>query len=57
MHPKGGIAMKRGVGILLLGIWLLLHGLITLIGIHFPYSGVIMGLLALISGILLLVGR
>jgi hypothetical protein len=49
--------MKRGVGTLLLGIWLLLHGLITLIGIHFPYSGVIMGLLALISGILLLVGR
>lgn len=49
--------MRRGVGTLLLGIWLILQGLISLAGIDFPYQGVIMGLLALIAGILLLVGR
>jgi hypothetical protein len=49
--------MKRGLGTLLLGVWLLLHGLTALIGLHFPFLGTLMAVLALISGILLLVGR
>jgi len=49
--------MKRGLGTLLLGIWLILHGLQALSGFGFNGLGVIMALLALIAGILLLVGR
>jgi hypothetical protein len=49
--------MKRGTGTLLLGIWLILTGLVSLTSFHFPYLGVIMALLALIAGLLLLIGR
>jgi hypothetical protein len=49
--------MKRGLGVILLAIYLLLVGLTSLINVSIPYQGVLMGLLALISGLLLLVGR
>jgi len=49
--------MRRSLGMLLLGIWLILSGLISLFGLALPYSGVIMGLLALVSGILIIAGR
>ena len=45
------------LGMLLLAIWLILTGLITLFGLSLPYSGVILGVLALLAGILILVGR
>ena len=47
----------RSVGMLLLGIYLILAGLGLLIGLSFAYMRVIEGLLALIAGILILVGR
>jgi uncharacterized membrane protein YkgB len=47
----------RSTGLLLLGIYLVLHGLISLIGLRFAYIGVLEGLLALIAGILILIGR
>jgi hypothetical protein len=43
--------------VLSLGVYLVLSGLMTLTGFGFPASGVIMGLLALLAGILLLLGR
>lgn len=49
--------MKRGLGTLLLGIWLILTGLRALIGFNFNGLGLIMAVLALIAGVLLLVGR
>jgi hypothetical protein len=49
--------MKRSMGTLLLSIWLIVQGLTSLASFNFPYLGVIMALLALIAGILLLVGR
>ncbi len=49
--------MKRNAGTLLLAIWLVLHGLTALIGFTFTGLGTLMALLALIAGILLLVGR
>lgn len=49
--------MKKGAGTLLLSIWLILHGLTALIGFSFNGLGVIMALLALVAGILLLLGR
>ncbi|HKI04840.1 MAG TPA: hypothetical protein VKK31_22870 [Thermoanaerobaculia bacterium] len=47
----------RSLGLLLLGIYLILVGLGNLIGLHFAYFGMIQGLLALIAGVLILIGR
>ena len=49
--------MKRGLGILLLAIYLVLVGLASLLNLSFPYQGTVIGLLALVAGLLLLVGR
>jgi putative effector of murein hydrolase LrgA (UPF0299 family) len=49
-------AMKgRSIGIVLLGIYLLCQGLAQLFGIGIP--GAVMGILALVAGLLLIVGR
>lgn len=48
--------MKRGAGTLLLGIWLILYG-VTYLGFDFPGRSVIMAVLALIAGILLMIGK
>lgn len=47
----------RSTGLTLLGIYLLLAGLGSLIGLHFQGFGLIQGLLALAAGILILIGR
>jgi hypothetical protein len=51
------MAWRGNLGMLLLGIWLILTGLIGLFGLALPYAGVIMGVLALLAGILILAGR
>ncbi len=43
-------------GFILLAIWLILTGLIALLGLSFSGLGLIMGLLALVAGILILLG-
>jgi hypothetical protein len=43
-------------GIILLGIWLVAQGLVSLIGITFQGRDVILALLALAAGVLLLIG-
>lgn len=51
-------AITRSIGMLLLAIYLILTGLLALIpSLAIPYAGVILGLLALIAGILILLGR
>lgn len=52
-------ARARSIGMILLGIWLVIHGILTLTGAGtlFPFQGTIMGLLALVAGILILLGR
>jgi uncharacterized membrane protein HdeD (DUF308 family) len=47
----------RSIGMILLAIWLILTGLITLFNLGFAGISIIMGLLALIAGILILMGR
>lgn len=49
--------MRHSLGVKLLGIFLVLYGLERLLGLSFIYIGVVVGVLALIAGILLLVGR
>lgn len=49
--------VNRNAGMLLLSIFLILFGLGLVINLSFAYMRVIEGLLALIAGILILIGR
>ena len=47
----------RNIGFLLLAIWLILWGLITLLSLSFSGLWLIMGLLAIAAGIFILLDR
>jgi len=51
--------MKRNknLGMLLLGIWLLMNGLMQLVSIPIPSIGIIMAVLAIAAGVLILLDR
>jgi hypothetical protein len=49
------IGIQRNTGLLVLAVWLILHGLSTMVRLGMPT--VVMSLLALIAGILILAGR
>ena len=49
------VMVTRSAGMLLLSVWLILTGLSGLVAL--PLPGVVMAVLALIAGVLLLVGR
>jgi hypothetical protein len=49
--------LTRNNGMLLLGIWLILTGLIPLLDLHFSGLGTLMGILALAAGALILMNR
>jgi len=49
------VGLQRNVGLLVLAIWLLLDGVSGFV--HLGVSSALMSLLALIAGILILVGR
>ena len=49
--------ITKNVGILLLAIWLILTGIIPLLHLGFAGLGLVMSILAIVAGILLLVGR
>lgn len=51
------MAKARGAGAALLGVWLILHGLVNIIGLSFHGMHLVLGILALVAGILLLVGQ
>jgi len=46
--------IPKNLGMILLAIWLILEGLISLLGLSFAGIGAIMGLLAIAAGILIL---
>jgi hypothetical protein len=48
--------LTRNLGLLVLSVWLILAGLLPLLNLRFPASGVILALLAIAAGVLLLVG-
>ena len=56
---RSGFRMRRpqNLGMLLLAIWLILTGLIVLLGLSFQGLSLIMGILALAAGVLILLGR
>ena len=49
--------MKKDVGLLLLGIWLVLQGLISLIDFQFSGLSTVMAILALAAGGLIILKR
>ena len=49
--------LTKNLGMLLLGIWLIVYGLEALIGLSFAGLGTIMSIVAVVAGVLLLVGR
>lgn len=49
--------MKKNLGLLLLGTWLILNGLIQLVNFSFSGLGTLMAVLAIIAGGLIIVGR
>ena len=46
----------RNAGLLLLGIWLIAHGVVDIFKLHFPYDRVVLSGLVVCSGIFLLLG-
>ena len=49
--------MKRNFGVLLLAVWLILTGLIPLISLSFAYLSTGMAVIAIVAGVLLIIGR
>ncbi len=49
--------LTKNTGMLLLGIWLVLTGLIPLVSLSFAGLGTLMAILAIAAGVLLLLGR
>ena len=47
----------KNLGMLLLAIWLILYGLIALLGLSFSGLGVIMAILAIAAGVLILLEK
>lgn len=48
---------RKELGLILLAVWLILTGLVQLLGLSFTGLPVILGLLAVAAGILILIGR
>lgn len=46
----------RSLGLRLLGLWLLLHAFIDLFDLAFQYQSLVLTVLALVTGVLLIVG-
>ena len=51
------IRMNRNLGMMLLGIWLILTGIIPLLSLSFSGLGTMMALLAIVAGALIVAGR
>ena len=47
----------KSIGMILLGVWLILTGLIALLNFSFAGLGIIMAILAIAAGVFILLGR
>jgi hypothetical protein len=47
----------RNLGQLLLAAWLILYGLKAVIGLHFHYDYMVLGVLAIVAGVFLAIRR
>ncbi len=51
------MSRPRSMGMTALGIWLVAHGIQGLLPVLLPGFGILMALLALVAGLLILLGR
>jgi hypothetical protein len=51
------LQLTKNLGMLLLGIWLVLTGLIQLLGVGFSGLGMIMAIFAIVTGALIALGK
>jgi hypothetical protein len=49
--------LPKNLGMLLLGVWLILNGLIPLLNLSFSGLGTLLAILAIAAGALILLGR
>ncbi len=49
--------MKNTWGVILLAIWLIAFGATLALNMHFDYQGIILGVLAIVAGVFLLLGK
>ena len=56
-NMKVNMKLPKNLGMLLLGIWLIVTGLLQVVSIHVPAIGPILALLAIAAGVLILLGR
>ncbi len=49
--------LTSNIGLLLLAAWLILTGLITLLNFSFTGLGIVMAILAIASGVFIVIGR
>jgi hypothetical protein len=49
--------VKKNLGLVLVGVWLVIHGLTQLVNFNFSGLGTVMAILAIIAGALVIVGR
>lgn len=49
--------LSRGWGLLLLGVWAFLSGLAAIFHLTFELEGVVLGVLLLVAGVLIILGR
>ena len=49
--------LTKDLGMLLLAIWLIATGLLQVVKIRIPASGIILAVLAIAAGVLILLGR
>ncbi len=49
--------IKKGLGLVLLAIWLIAYGVIAIIGLSFAGLPLIMAVLAIAAGLLILLGK
>lgn len=57
MTAAGPVRLTKNLGMLLLGIWLIISGLVPLLNLSFEGLGTLMAVLALAAGALILAGR
>jgi hypothetical protein len=51
------VKLTKNIGMLLLGLWLIVHGLEPLVGLSFAGLETIMGIVAIAAGVLILIGK
>jgi ABC-type thiamin/hydroxymethylpyrimidine transport system permease subunit len=51
------MSLNKNLGLLLLGVWLIVSALLSLLNVGFPGSGLILAVLAVAAGVLILLKR